>query len=439
MNIDDKLPMENEKFPQGKEYYRSAAKAFVEGNYRESFEYLSLAFNEDITHKPCYELAYKCLESSECPEAAELFKKVLENFNDYKAFYEIGYYYIDTGCYRLAVPFLKRALELSGGNYEIAIELSVAYTSQCEPEKGLELLKNVDLGRDFWAWYQYYWCALLSDQSEWIEKFINEARACFRGELLEGDGDIAALYYVLDKLEQCLVRYNTIDKSNPIIRDWHYIQYGAAILDCYKSNGGRYLKKIGTFKEVMNIVYKLKTYLDSLEFYPEKVYYLADKDSEVLGRIIAKVLKVDCEEYYNKTIREKYLIVAADNRDYNVCPELALIRKNEMIFAFNHHWLENSLITPDISGLMSQSYNFPWREGCLNEELKESGITEESSMIIEEVLKAIDNISAEVDDEFQEVLQFYSERKEYLKTGEKGGSGRLAFNTDTPVKSLYVC
>lgn len=444
MNLDNKRFGEDSRISPVEESYALAMSAFREDNYRECLRLLTSIFNEESEYKPAYELAIGCLERLEALDEAKLFMNACGDFENYKVFYDLGYYYMDVGQNRLAVPFLKRALGLSEGNTEVAIELSVAYTSQFEPEKGFEVLKGVDLGRDFWAWYQYYWCGFLTGKKHDILKFIKGARASFDKAVEQEDSDIAALYYMLDKLQQCVDRYSTIKDIQPIIMHWHYIQYGAAILDCFDNPGsenalevagGRYVAKFGAYNEVKKIIYKLKTYIEKLEFLPMAVCYLPDKDSEILGRVLAKAMNIPCREYCNQKIREKHIVIAADNRDFNVCPELAVVKKNEITFAFNHHWLENSLITPDISGLMSQMYVFPWQGDSLkiNEETNTVEKTEGDEKTIEEIVKTIEKEVVEEDSTFEEVLQFYYDRKEYLKSSEKGGR-RMSFNTDSPVK-----
>jgi tetratricopeptide (TPR) repeat protein len=441
---------EKSQLSPAEKHYSFAMAAFKENNYRETLRLLTCAFIEDSAFKPAYELVCQCMEQLSFSDEAKLFREVLGHFDNYEAFYNLGYYYIDIGQNKLAIPFLERALTLSGGSCEVAIELSVAYNSQFQPEKALEVLKRVDLGSDFWAWYQYYWCALLSGEVEGIYEFIKGTKNYFDSALKQENSETAPLYYVLEKLQQCLNRYNTIKQVEPIIKHWHYIQYGASILDYFEESisenvlpvtGGRYASKFGQYSEVKKIICRLRAYTEGIRFLPETIYFLPDRDSEILARVTAQIFNITCKEYCNKRLKEKHIVLAADNRDFNVCPELASIKANQLVFSYNHHWLENSLITPDVCGFMSQMYVFPWQGGALRVNPENSILdkAEKDERPAEEVAKAICEEVCEPDEVFEEILQFYSERKEFLKGGKKGGSKRLSFNTDSPVKGAYLC
>jgi tetratricopeptide (TPR) repeat protein len=428
--------------------YLAAKKAFEKGDYRESLRLQMFAFNVDPNFMPTYELAVLALEKLGGKTEADLFKKALEDFNNYKPFYNLGYHFTGVGNYRMAIPFLQRSLALSNNSLGVAMELAIAYTAQFLPEKGMELLKQINLDNNFWALCQLHWCSLLSSQPDGIEEFISNTKKQFKDRLNMQDKNIAAVFAAIDKLEECLNRYKTVQNPEYIIRIWHYIQYGSAILDYFDNSvaenalqvaGGRYVAKFGSYKEVKLVISKLEKYLIKLDKVPTTVYILPSRNSEILSKAISKILGVDCIQYIRNTPVQNGLIVAGDTSEFNDYPELVNIRGNTVTFALNHNWLDNSLITPDICGFMSQTYIFPWEGGSVkvNPETKQVDKSEPDLRSAEEIAHSIASEEVEINPEFNEILEFYYERKDYMKGGLKDTFKRLHYNTDSPVKGSY--
>ncbi|NLL05415.1 MAG: hypothetical protein GX270_06420 [Clostridiaceae bacterium] len=431
-------------------HYNAAKKAFDEANYEEALRLQMHAFTADPDFKPTYELAVLVIEKLGGGEEAALFKKAIADFNNCKPFYDLGYHFIDVGNYRMAIPFLERSLVLSNNSLSVAMELSIAYTAQFQPEKGMELLKQIDLGNSFWAWCQLYWCSLLSNEPDGIEQFINNTKIKFKDNIDIRDRNTIAIFSALSKLEECLLRYKTIEKPEYIIRDWQYIQYGGAVLEYFDNKiaedalqvaGGRFVAKFGTNSEVKIIINKLKEYLVRLERFPETIYMLPGRNCEILGKAISKVFGVNCMKYSKNDPVQNGLIVAGNTSDFNDYPEFVRITGNTLTFALNHNWLEGSLISPDICGFMAQTYVFPWEGGSLkiNHETNQVDKSEPDLRLEEEIAEAIAGEEGEVDPDFKDILDFYYERKEYMKGGLKDSLRRLHYNTDSPVKGAYFC
>ena len=432
------------------ENYNAAKKAFDEGNYTEALRLQVYAFSADPDFKPTYELAVLAIEKLGGEDEAVLFKKAIADFNNYKPFYDLGYHFIDVGNYRMAIPFLQRALVLSNNSLSVAMELSIAYAAQFQPEKGMELLKQIDLENSFWAWCQLYWCSLLSNQPDGIEQFISNTKMQFKDNLDMQDRNTIAIYSALSKMEECLLRCKTIEKPKYIIRDWQYIQYGGAILEYFDNKidenalqvaGGRYVAKFGSNSEVKMIISKLKEYLVKLERFPETIYMLPGRNCEIIGKAISKVFGVSCTQYNRNEPVQNCLIVAGNTSDFNDCPEFVSITGNTLTFALNHNWLESSLISPDICGFMTQTYIFPWEGGNLkiNPETNQVDKSEPDLRLAEEIAESIAREEGEVDPGFKDILEFYYERKDYMKGGSKDSFRRLHYNTDSPVKGAYFC
>ncbi|MCX7921583.1 MAG: tetratricopeptide repeat protein [Clostridia bacterium] len=432
------------------EKYKSAEKAFKEGNYQETLRILTFAFEEDHSYRPLYELSVKCLKFLGGRDESVLFEKALSSFNKFEPFYNLGYHFIDVGHTRLAIPFLQRATELSPDNLDSAFELSIALTAQFQPQKARAVLDKVDIGDNFWAWYQFYWCSLLSNKPEGIKEFIYTGKPELKRLVESGETDFQPCLDMILKLEECYKRLNTVPTPQPIIRDWHFIQYGSAILDYFDSRtaddgmnvaGGRYVVSWGTNADISGIISKLNQLLTKLDRQPETVLALPDRDSEIIGRAAAKILVTNFETLTQENAASgKCLIVAGNSTAFNEFPFIAEIKQGQTVFALNHNWLLNTSITPDIIGVMTQLYNFPWQGGMkANPKTNQMEETQPDERPAEEIASNIAKEQPNTDPSFAETLSFYLERKEYLKGGTKAGTKRLMFSTDSPVPGSYFC
>ncbi|HEY9060201.1 MAG TPA: tetratricopeptide repeat protein [Pseudobacteroides sp.] len=432
-------------YNEGNEQFNNAQKAFEGGNYQEALRLLVFAFSSDPSFLGCYKLANECLLKLGATDEANLFKDAITKFNSFEPFYNLGYHFIDVGHNRMAIPFLERALSISPGDLKATMELTLALTAQFQPGKAKLLLEKVDKGEDFWVWYQYYWYCLLSNSIEGIEEFISSAKGCFGKQSAENE-NIANCVCMIEKLEECFLRHKTILKPEMFIKYWHYIQYGSVVIQYFDDNeenlnvaGGRYVAKWGSNEEIKSILLRLKGFLEKLNLSCNSISYLPDRDSEIIGKVLSELMRLP-SSIYKKQLEENQLIIAANNNLLNEYPELAEISNGQIVFAFNQDWLNVSTLTPDICGLMSQTYFFPWNGGLKVN--SETGKLDQlppdqrsTSYIVTEILS--ENIDVQGD--FGENVQFYMERKEYLKCSGKAGKKRLPFRVDSPVPGSYFC
>ena len=132
------------------------------------------------------------------------------------------------------------------------------------------------------------------------------------------------------------------------------------------------------------------------------------------------------------------LLVAADNRQLR---DMALLPVLEQlsIFALNMHWLHRGGITPDIAGVMNQSFTLPWSGDMLqlDPETREITSPEPDTRPVSVIAQELAATEAEEDPYFDDTLHFYEARADFLKGGVRGGRARLAFHPDSPVPGSY--
>jgi tetratricopeptide (TPR) repeat protein len=428
------------------EHLRSAQEAAEEGQDQEALRRLSFGFEADRTYQPLYQLAAACLRRLGGAAEAALFESALASFGEPRAFFALGYHFVDVGHNRLAIPFLERALELAPGNVGIALELAVALTAHFQPARAHELLSGLDLDDEFWPTYQRHWCALLCGESAGTEEFIALARAQLEEVEPEDEEERVPLLQALDKLEECLGRLRAVQAPRQLIRDWHFIQYGSAILDYFDQRtaedglavaGGRWVALWGSNAALAAILAKLRGLLEELGRVPELVLGLPDRDSQIVGRALAELLAIPFSTVSGDIARPHTLVVACDSRELRAYEELREVQPGQTVFALNLHWLAPCAICPDIVGVLSQVYYVPWGEQFrldhASQQYQRTAPDERDAAVIAAEIVAT---PPEDDPGFEATLAFYRAHAAYLK-GAQPGAIRLPFWVDSPLPGSY--
>ncbi len=428
------------------EHLESAQEAFEEGDFREALRALTHGFRVDPIYRPLYELAIRSLEALGGDEEALLFRDALDDFTAMEPFYELGYHFVDVGYYDLAIPFLERAHELDPQDVSSALELAIAYNSRFRPEDARHLLQKFDEGQDFWLDYEYYWSSLLCNRPEGVLEFIERYRSQF--ELVDIEEDIEfRVTFSLDKLAEVLTRLYAFPDPRPLIQDWHFIQYGGSILDYFDDRwvedgmevaGGRWVTAWGSSEQMAMILLKLRRWLEELNRMPSRVAGLPGRDSEIIARAAALFLDRPYLPISDELLASPdVLIVAAENHELPRGPVLH-VQNNQTLFAFSLNWLQSAGPAPDVAGLMSQAYFFPWKKRIrFDPDTREAEEIPEDTRDPEVIARELFEAKPEHDPRFDEIMDFYRERADYLKGEIRGGAMRLPFLPDSPVPGSY--
>lgn len=428
------------------ELYAKAKSLFEAQDYSECLRTLTQGFSEDITYKPFYQLAVSCLEKLGGAEEAQLFKAALADFKNYKVFFDLGYHFIDVQHPTMARPFLEYAYHLHPQDDLVKQELSLACSARFDIARALMLMEEI---REHHFWTSF--------RTEWLR-------------LLNGDGKRATAY--IQTVEQNVLpgldeeqRRETVRKLNELremrdrlaalgpqreqrIRDWHFIQYGGAILELMDEAethvaGGRHVALWGGVELVQRVLLNLGRLLDATGNKPAKIAALPDRDSRILALAASALLHLPLVWDNGEGLdQEDTLIIAASAESLNASSELLDVRKGQLLFAFETNWLERHRYSPDITGVMAQHYTFPWAAGNLRvnpdtQQVERSPADMRAEKTIAEEIVALkpENQPA---DAFAELLTFYSNVSEHLKgIGEQARTHRYVFIVDSPVPGSY--
>jgi len=431
--------------------HEAAARAALRGDSdpRAALGHLRSGFAVDPAHRTLYALAAESLRQLGGENEALLFEQALARFDTYQPFFELGYHFIEVGNDALAVPFLERAHALAPTDVPTATELALAVTAQFRPCRGREVLAKTNYTSSFSAAYQYHWCSLLCEKGEAeTAEFIDGGRNAVRtgGVPAQWASEVTVM---LDKLDACRERMQAIGKPEPFVRDWHFIQYGAAVLDFFDERsaeeglsvaGGRYVYQSSDAASLYGILERLGRFLEILQRRPAQVLYVADRDSEIVGRAVAAVLGLPVDVATAENVAGPHrLIVASDNHALADIAEALLIpHEAQTVFSLVMDWLEPGVLTPDISGVMAQHFVLPWQSGLrIDPDTRQAVRTEPDTRPAAEIAAELLSAEPTPDPRFErETLPFYQRLRTLLK-GVREGDRRLRFSRDSPVPGAY--
>jgi tetratricopeptide (TPR) repeat protein len=427
------------------EDYNNAYSSYGNGEYQESLRTLSWGFRKDVNFKPLYELSEKCLVKLGGQDEANLFRNARKNFNNFQPFNNLGTHFYSEGNYDLALPFLRKAVEIDSKNSDTVHDLAIVYARRFNIKEAIKVLENNSPQDDFWNYWFLTKLRILDNQTNGVENDINELFAVLNNE---PDTDAVAIpLQKVNEVKETFERLSVVGRPENHIRDWHYIQYGNIILDFFEDSdeyvaGGRYVASWGSNESIKEIVTKLSIYLKQFGKTFERVLYLKDRNSKILGLVIGNELNIEAKEFDNEIDLKNSLIVGANSTDFDGFDELQKIKKGQILFALNHYWLDSAQISPDICGFMTQTYSFPWDGGGIRivdmeaDERKTEKIppdTRQESVIAEVISK----LDVERPDE-DENLSFYLKHKEFLKgIGSKVNDDRYNFMIESPIVGSY--
>lgn len=423
------------------EDFANAQKEFDNGDYIECLRRLAWGFQKDVDHMPLYELSAQALENLGGIDEKELFMAVVNHPNDADAYAQLGNFYYEQEHYDLARTFFEKTLQLNKNYEEVKHNLAISYARRFQIAKAIKVLNDAD-PTDFWNIYFLNKCKMLDKQTLGVAESIKGLQN-FLAQIEDQDS-VAVARMKTEELRETLERLYSVSNLQQHIRDWHYIQYGGVILDFFESDeyvaGGRWVASWGSKESIRSLGIKLKLFLNKLSLSFTAVCALPDRDSQIVGSVIAKELDLPLSIYDPSLTNENCLIVSSDTKHFRDYETINQIENGQVIFAANHSWLENEMVTPDIIGFMTQSYSFPWKGGGMKIIDAEKGEFEKlppdersTELIAEEICRlTIDEENSE------DHLAFYLTHKDHLKAiGNTAGSWRYNFTLESPVPGSY--
>jgi tetratricopeptide (TPR) repeat protein len=423
------------------EDFNGAKQDFDNGDYIECLRKLAWGFQKDVDHKPLYELAAKTLDNLGGIDEKELFLSVVKDPNDANVYAQLGNFYYEQEHYDLARVFFEKTLKIDSNYEDVKHSLAISYARRFQIGEAIKVLNNSDQ-TDFWNIYFLNKCKMLDKQTFGVSESITGMQNFLAK--YEDQESVAVAKMKAEELREILNRLLTTTNIQQHIRDWHYIQYGGVILDFFESEdyvaGGRWVASWGSNESIKSLAIKLKNLLNKLSTSFSEVCALPDRDSEIVGRVIAKELGINFTVYDPALLNENCLIVSSDTKYFQDYEEINNIVNGQVIFAANHSWLDNDMVSPDIIGFMTQSYSFPWKGGGLKMPEIEGGEIErtpEDNRAADEIAEDIFKMPAN-EENTEDHSDFYLKHKDHLKgIGSSSGSWRYNFTIESPVPGSY--
>lgn len=408
---------------------------------------ISFGIKQDADYLPFYSLSKEILEGLDAEMEASLFDAVVKNPLDAEAYNELGKFYFQNEDYAFAIAFFQKSLKIAA-NSSVEHDMAICYARDFQVDKALEILE-ASSANDFWHFYFLNKCRILNNQTEAVQETIDILQDVLKKVEEDNDATIVAKDKV-NELQEMLSRLNVTPSPRQHIRDWHFIQQGSMVLNFFEkedesdenSLGGRYVALWHSNENVLLMAKRLNYYLQQLEIKPQQIISIDDRDAIIFGTLVAKILDLPFKVLKPEIIYQHSLIIASETEQLEYIPGLEKINHQNMVFVYHHNWLMNAMISPDIIGLMAQSFTYPWNGGIKFQE--EEGIA--SVIEIPKDERNAEIIAAEIlqsssSDEplfIEDDLQFYIERKDFLKgIGTQYNTDRYNLLRESPVPATY--
>jgi tetratricopeptide (TPR) repeat protein len=354
---------------------RQAEDALRDRRYDHALTILGVGFASQIGYRPFYTLAARVLEHMDARREARLFWQALANFEDWEPFFRIGFYFVDAWQYDMATPFMERAHQVAPENADVAHELALCYANTFRVAEALTMLEAFER-HDFWTSYRMHRYRLLLGETAGLEDYLAKASGALSRQQGQHEG-VSQGYALLEELREMWHRCRAAGgEAGPWeLRRWHFIQYGSVLLEQMGEErrrelatamqvdaGGRFIRYFGGMGQVSALLHRLVRQLAISGKEHRKIVYLENRDDAILALALSRLTGLPAEPADGENLSHAHtLVVAADNRTYNGEHELCEVQPHQTVFAFQIDWMQPAMMCPDIAGVLTLQYAFPWR------------------------------------------------------------------------------
>ena len=293
--------------------------------------------------------------------------------------------------------------------------------------------------RSFWPAFQKRWAAVLCEQTEGLGVWSENMTQALRRGILEVPNSaeahvaLAQLNIRLSRLEsvQLAAGEAPLDGTARAL----FIGYGAAILSAPVPMAAATpaakieAENVAQYGELSLQLDHLCQWLRALKLAPRRIFSLEDFDSQIIGRALARQLDIEVAVADGDGFtHSKSLVVSADNRSLLASP-LRTVFPAQVLYSFNLY-REGGVIVPDVAGLASPGLIMPWHNERLSSRKIASVVERISSALATASTTAsttppslgltnqlLDASPSVLDDDWQQRLEFYRARREWLTAG----------------------
>ncbi|MDF1698088.1 MAG: hypothetical protein P1U56_19730 [Saprospiraceae bacterium] len=431
-NIFKKKKNEDSSSPALEDWLK-AKEHYETGDYSTALSLLVGGFRKDIYYTPLYELSSKCLDKMGGKDESILFKNAIGALNA-STFQQLGNHFYQVEHYPLTEIFLEESFK-TNKDAEVGHNLAVAYARRFDTKKAQETLEIIRNKFDFWTYWFYVKMKILNNDKSNLEQSIKELEDAFDPN--SNDENLIIPKQKVKELRESFERLQLVNQPEQKIRDWQFIQYGTLIMDFFYAEdqyvaGGRHVASWGNNEFIKDILHVLSNILKEKGI--EKIVHANNNDSRIIGTALSKISNIPIEEYRPTNGYRNSLMLVSDSSGFNEFNNIEIINNQNITFSFNHNWLQTNYICPDIIGLMSQSYTYPWNGG--NFKMNEDGTTSRTEPDQREDELIADEIAATELKGKVTIDAFYDSVKNDLKMNQIQGH-RYNFMIESPVPGSY--
>lgn len=275
--------------------------------------------------------------------------------------YDFGYACVERGIPFLAIPALRRAVELMPDDTSLINTLAFALQQDDRHAEAVAVLQTRVDSLDPWpARYLLAYSALLSGDAGRAEREAGRLPAP------EDEG----LRLARDQLARMIARAGAARAAGPLdardLRGWHFTLTGSllATISPYGFEDGmtgRFAHIWDGFEMCRRSLDRLRLVLDAAGLRPASVGLLPDRSSTILGLAAARLFGLPAEPFAPG--RPDVLVVAYDLNETESETEVEGLRERaegQVLFEHASCWTDPPVVSADVTGFLHQAVRSPW-------------------------------------------------------------------------------
>jgi tetratricopeptide (TPR) repeat protein len=413
------------------ELLREAEQHLAGERYDLAVRHLHHALRFPEYHREVYEKYAFALRMLGDTRGAERVERVLTQPQRAESFFQLGSAFVEEGMYGQALAPLYRSYQLAPGEAAICYWLGYSLMKEFQLEKALLFMRRAyEKEPRLPMVYSMAYLYLLRGESEQADPFLLEMEKIVQRE---GEGTERLKY--LREFRERLIAHPPKD-----IRDWHFVQYGTALLRVFHDDfpdvpedpaHGRYMWVTLTYRQVAAALKALACLFESLETKTDysSISYVSQEGAP-LALALGEMLQLPVSAFSPANAGRPEIVLAVHSEEVNRIARSCIDRPESLIFSLTVDWTRETVMLPDVIGYFAQVSFLPWQERL---EFRENGAAVRvpaDDRPPEQIAKEIRNEADKVEESFLSSIARY--------TLERNGLWKLGRNTDCPRKRFLV-
>ncbi|MEK7865268.1 MAG: hypothetical protein AAB434_01205 [Planctomycetota bacterium] len=287
-------------------------------------------------------------------------------YNDPNALYELGYELLERGLSGVAATVLSRTNDLAPGRPKVLGELAFALGDVGQSEEVLRVLRGVPelAERDFVLSYMLAFHSIMTrdmaEAARRLPKLLADAQNAKSTEFPP----------MAKTIEGILAREDAVRHATRLddddLRGWQFVVNGHFLLHVSPHGEEVMRGRYGYVNDSPALCHegirRLAALFDVLDLKPARVFFLADRASEALGRAAARELGIGVSPWPKEGTTSPGLVVADDMRAFpretlaTVLPHAA----GQPLWAQARCWTQHGPFAEDCATLLYQARTTPW-------------------------------------------------------------------------------